>query len=170
MRSSIGAIVLLGALAFGAALVFDVGGVQSRLFAEPAEKPAVTPIAKLPAAGPAQKPSAPITPAWYLGRSGYDGAELERQSARASMVVYFQKRRCDACRRFEHEVLAAPEVKSFLADVVKVRLDADEEQELASRFGVTAVPSVVVVPQQGPPRVMPGRALSSPHLLVAFTK
>jgi thioredoxin family protein len=169
MRSSIGALVLLGALAFGAALVLDVGGLQSRLFAEGPEK-RPPPLARLPPLPPAARPSAPITPAWYLGQSGYEGAELERQSARASMVIYFQRRKCDACRRFEREVLAAPEVKSFLNDVVKVRLDADDEQKLAARFGISGVPAVVVVPQQGPPRVVPDRALSTPHTLIAFSR
>ena len=106
---SIGVLVFLAALVFGAALVLDLGGIQSRLFADGPDRPP-PPVAKLPAPAPSPKPAAPITPAWYLGATGYQGAELERQAARASMVVYFQKRKCDACRRFEHEVLGAPEV------------------------------------------------------------
>src|SRR5213595_338933 len=132
----IGALVMIAALALAAALVLDVGGLQSRLFADPPEKQREIAAPQLPAPA-AQKPAAPITPAWYLGASGYDGAELERQSARASMVIYFQKRACDACRKFEHDVLAATEVKSFLADVVKVRVDPDDgaaEKKLAARF------------------------------------
>src|SRR3954471_10858789 len=103
-RGWIGALVLIVALAFGAALVLDLGGLQSKLFAEGPEQSA-PPAAKLPPPAAPPKPAAPITPAWYIGGSGYDGAELERQAARASMLIYFQKRRCDACRRFEHDVL-----------------------------------------------------------------
>src|SRR6185436_12438118 len=99
-RGWIGALVFVAALAFGAALLLDIGGLQARLFAEGPEKGA-PPVAKLPPAAPPPKPAAPVTPAWYIGGSGYDGAELERQSARASMVIYFQKRKCDVCRRFE---------------------------------------------------------------------
>jgi hypothetical protein len=168
-RSSIGVLILVAALGFGAALVLDVGGLQSRLFADGPERPPPA-AAKLPSPPPPQKPAAPITPAWYLGSSGYEGAELERQAARASMVIYFQKRKCDPCRRFEHEVLASAEVKSFLAEVVKVRLDADDEQKLAARFGISAVPAIAVVPQHGPPRVIPERGLSSPHQLIAFSR
>ena len=170
MRSSIGALVLLAALAFGAALVLDLGGLQSRLFADGPERPPPPAVAKFPSPPPQQKPAAPITPAWYLGGSGYEGAELERQAARASMVIYFQKRKCDGCRRFEHEVLAAPEVKSFLSDVVKVRVDADEERKLAARFGVSGVPAIAVIPQHGPPRLIPEKALSAPHQLIAFCR
>src|ERR1700676_3840365 len=116
-RGSIGVVALLAALVCGGALVIDPGGLQSRLFASGSEQAPAPPVAKLPAPPPAQKPSAPITPAWYLGATGYEGAELERQSARASMVVYFQKRRCDPCRKFEKDVLAASDVKAFLSDL-----------------------------------------------------
>jgi thiol:disulfide interchange protein len=165
-------LVLLAALAVGAALVLDVGGVQARLFAEGPD-PARALAPKFPAAPPAPAPAAPITPAWYLGASGYDGAELERQAARANLVVYFQRRRCDPCRRFEHEVLGAPEVKSFLAEVVKVRVDPDDgdrEQKLAKRFGVTTLPAVAVIPQRGPPHLLPEQALGNPRLLVSFLR
>ncbi|MFN2547177.1 MAG: thioredoxin family protein [Myxococcales bacterium] len=167
----IGALMLLAAFAFAGTLVLDVGGLRSRLFAEGLEKQReIAPRLPPPSA---QKPSAPITPAWYLGASGYEGAELERQSAGANMVIYFQKRACEPCREFEHEVLASPEVKSFLADVVKVRVDPDGgvgEHKLAARFGVSGVPAVAVVPHQGPPHLLPDRALSNPHLLVAFSR
>jgi hypothetical protein len=170
-RSSIGVLVLLAALAFGAALVLDLGGIQSRLFPGGSER--TPPLAKLPAPPPSPKPTAPITPAWYLDANGYEGAELERQAARASMVIYFQKRKCDACRRFEREVLGAPEVKSFLSEVVKVRVDPEDgesERKLAARFGVRGVPAIAVIPHHGPPRVLPDRALSTPHQLVAFSR
>jgi Thioredoxin-like len=170
---SIGAIVLLAALAFGAALVLDVGGLQGRLFADGPDHPPPPALAKLPAPAAPQKPAAPITPAWYLGASGYEGGELERQAARATMVVYFQKKKCDACRRFEHEVLGAAEVKSFLGGVVKVRVDPDDgaaEQKLAARLGITGVPAVAVIPQRGPPRLLPDRALAGPRQLIAFSR
>ncbi|TMA19689.1 MAG: hypothetical protein E6J88_18125, partial [Deltaproteobacteria bacterium] len=77
----IGPWVLVAAIVFGAALVFDVGGLQSRLFAEGPERQRELAPPKLPAPE-VQKPAAPITPAWYLGASGYEGAELERQAAR----------------------------------------------------------------------------------------
>jgi hypothetical protein len=172
-RGSIGALVLLAALGFGAALVLDLGGIQSRLFADGAEQKPPPLAARLPSPPPPQKPSVPITPAWFLGASGYEGAELERQSARAGMVVYFQKRSCDPCRKFEHQVLGSPEVKSFLTGVVKVRVDPDDgdaEHRLAARFGVSGVPAVALVPHQGPPRLLPDKALSNPHLLVAFSR
>jgi len=167
-----GALVLIAALAFAGALVLDVGGLRSRLFAESPDPQREIAVPRLPAPA-AQKPAAPITPAWYIGASGYEGAELERQSARANMVIYFQKRACEPCRKFERDVLASAEVKSFLADVVKVRVDPDDgaaEHKLAARFGVADVPAIAVIPHQGPPRLLPDRALANPHLLVAFSR
>ena len=166
-----GTAVFLGALALAAMLVLDLGGLRTRLFADGPERSREI-MPKLPAPA-AEKQAAPITPAWFLDASGYDGAELERQSARASMVIYFQKRKCEPCRKFEHDVLGSPEVKSFLQEVVKVRVDPDDgdaERKLAMRFGVSGVPAIAVIPRQGPPRVLPDRALSNPHLLVAFSR
>ena len=171
-RSWIGGVALLLAVAVAGALWFDVGGLQAKLFAEPAEQQrAVT--AKLPAPAAQPKPAADITPAWFMGANGYDGAELERQSARAPLLLYFQKKGCDGCRRFEKDVLAAPEVKSFLSGVVKVRVDPDDgdrEQKLARRFGVSQLPAVAVIPQQGPARLLPEAALKSPRELIAFAR
>jgi hypothetical protein len=171
-RSSIGTLIFLAVLVFGAALVFDFGGLRTRLFADEGDRAPPPPLAKLPEPAAAQKPAAPVTPAWYLGASGYEGGELERQSARANMVVYFQRKKCDPCRRFEREILASAEVKSFLSDVVKVRLDLDDGDagKLATRFGVSGVPALAVVPQRGPPRLLPDRALGSGHMLISFCR
>ena len=98
---------------------------------------------------------------------------MERQAARASLLIYFQRRSCAGCRKFEKEVLASAEVKSFLGGVVKVRVDPDDgerEQKLARRFGVSQLPAVVVLPPQGPPRLLPDTALRSPHALIAFSR
>lgn len=176
-RSFIGVAVLLLALGFGVALVMDVGGLQSKLFNEgpPEKKPPA--VAKLPA--PADKPEpppGPVTPAWFVGANGFDGAELERQGARAPMVVYFQKRRCDGCRKFEHDVLASADVKGFLETAVKVRVDPEDgerEKKLAQRFGVVTVPAFVLVPQRGPAHQIPlqrASGLLSPRELIAFCR
>ncbi len=171
-RSWIGGLALLLALAFGAALYFDVGGLQTKLLADGQDKPRVI-FPQLGAAPSPPRPHAEITPAWFLGANGYDGAELERQASRASLLVYFQRRSCAGCRRFEKDVLASPEVKSFLGGVVKVRVDPDDgerEQKLARRFGVSQLPAVAVIPPQGPPRLLPAAALRSPHDLIAFSR
>ena len=177
-RSSgtLGVVVLVLALGFGAALLLDLGGLQGKLFTEgPPERPAPPESARLPPpATPAPAPAGPVTPAWFLGASGFDGAELERQSARATMLVYFQKKRCDECRQFEKSVLAAPEMKAFLQDVVKVRIDPGDgarEEKLARRFEVHDLPALAVVPQRGAVRLVPLRAGKlDAHALVAYCK
>lgn len=172
-RSWIGGLALLLAVTFGALLWFDVGGLQTRLFADGASEAKRVVSPKLAQAPAPQRPAQEITPAWFLGANGFDGAELERQSARASLIVYFQKKSCDPCRRFEKDVLATPEVKSFLGGLVKVRVDPEDgerEQKLAHRFGVAQLPAVAVVPPQGPPRLLPETALKSPRELIAFAR
>jgi hypothetical protein len=171
MARASGVIVLFLALAFGAALLLDLGGLQTKLFTEgPSQRPVVT--AKLPERPPEKAPSGPLTPAWFVGANGYDGAELERQSARATMVIYFAKRACEECRKFEREVLGTSEVKSFLEGVVKARVDPDDgerEQKLARRFGVDRLPALAVIPQRGPPHLVPLQHVT-PHQLVAYCR
>lgn len=183
-RSNAIGLGLLGlAVLFAAAVATDFRGLQTRLFTDSTPAKAVPALAKpaleKPAAerpAPAAALAASVTPAWFLDASGFDGGELERQSARAPMVVYFQKKACEACRRFEREVLAAPEVKSFLGGVVKVRVGVDagdREQKLARRFGVEDLPALVAVPQRGAPHVVPVRrakAFLSPQELVSFLR
>jgi thiol:disulfide interchange protein len=166
----VGPFVLIVAIVAGSALVLDVGGIQRRLFVEKDAPPKTLPV--LAEQQPPPKP-AEVTPAWYLGANGFDGAELERQSARAAMLVYFQRKQCDECRRFEREVLDAQSVRQFLQGLVKVRVDPDDgdrERRLMQRYEVASVPGVVVVSLQGPPRVLPKAALAAPSRLIAFSR
>lgn len=136
MKGAIGWVVLFAALAFGAAFAVDFHGLQRAILDE--------------------RPRHAVTPAWYLDASGYDGAEAEQKSAQAPMLVYFHKRVCEPCRKFEHEVLGP--AKPQLASVVKVRVDVDagdREKQLAKRFGVESAPGLALVPADGTPRALP---------------
>lgn len=175
--NTLGVAVLAAVLLFGAAVVLDFHGLQERLFAELAPGgPNKVVVAKLPERPVSAAPAQPVTDAWYLDASGFEGGELEQRAARASMVVYFQKARCDDCRRFEREVLAAPAVKSFLGGVVKVRVDAEasgRELRLSRRFGVERLPAIVAVPLHGPPHLVPVRRdklFVSPPELISFLR
>ena len=180
MRSSnaIGLAILGFAILAGAAIVLDVGGLQQKLFLESGPQQHAV-IAKLPEAKPdAPRPGPPpeLTPAWFVDSNGLDGAELERQATRAPMVVYLQSRDCDGCRKFERDVLAAATVKSFLAGVVKVRVDVkagDREQKVAQRFGASGLPAIYLVPVHGPGHLVPlqrGSGFLTPSELVAFLR
>ena len=180
MRSSnsIGLAVLGFAILAGAAIVLDAGGIQQKLFVEAAPRQREV-VAKLPepkAEPPRPGPAPEITPAWFVDSNGLDGAELERQATRAAMVVYFQSRACDGCRKFERDVLAAGPVKSLFAGMVKVRVDVkagEREQKLARRFGVDALPAVYLVPARGPGHLVPvrrGDSFLAPSELVGFLR
>jgi tetratricopeptide (TPR) repeat protein len=68
------------------------------------------------------------------------------------MLVYFRVDWCPHCRRMDREVLPAPAVTRFLADVVKVRVNPEDspvDQTLAKSYGAAGYPSVFVVPAPG---------------------
>ena len=159
---SIGFIILFSVICFGAAVVFDLGGIGGKVNKLLAFGPPDTPSAPAaPAPAPTALPSAAIktgdgapavTQAWFLDSGGYDGAVSERKSTGASMIIYFQKRGCDACRIVERELLASAEMKRFLASVVKVRIDVaagDPETRIAQHFKVSDLPSLVAVSPSG---------------------
>jgi tetratricopeptide (TPR) repeat protein len=68
------------------------------------------------------------------------------------MLVYFRVDWCPYCRRMDRDVIPAPAVTRFLADVVKVRVNPETsppDKELAKSYGVTGYPSVFVIPAPG---------------------
>jgi hypothetical protein len=165
--SNIGVIFLLLVLGFALAVWLDLGGLGMQMGklinipltrdknAQPEPPPPASTTAPMVA-------GAPVTQAWFLDASGYDGAETERKNSGAPMVIYFHKRACDACKKVEHELLGASEVKKALEGVVKVRIDvagSDRDAALSKKFGIVSdVPALVAVGQDGKPRLIDLRA------------
>ncbi len=129
---------------------------QAQRAVTPPAPPAPTPAGPPPPAPapiieelPSVPPRLSVSSYWYEGADGYRRAKHEHESARAPMLVYFRVDWCHACQRMDSEVLPASAVRSFLADVVKVRVNvesSDAERSLAKAFGVTGYPSVFVIP------------------------
>jgi len=150
---TIGLIVFALALAFGAAIWFDVGHIGEQLARLVSDNPsrAAAPSAASRDRTPPASPVA-ITQAWYLDVPGYAGADDERRAAHAPMLVYFQTRSCDLCRRVDRELLASPEMKPLLDGAVKVRVDvmsSAREQRLAQKLGALAVPALIEIDAKG---------------------
>lgn len=90
----------------------------------------------------------PVLPQkWY---TSYETAKQAAARHSLPLVLHFEARWCGACRRMEGEVLDRAEVVDLLGrEVVGVRVDADLNKDLISEFGITTLPTEVVVYADG---------------------
>ncbi len=65
------------------------------------------------------------------------------------LLVAFHMRRCPPCVAMDRSVLGTGAVRLALEDYVPVRLNVDEQRELANRFQVVATPTYAVVDPRG---------------------
>jgi len=90
-----------------------------------------------------------VSGSWYEGAAGYDRAWPEWKESKAPALVYFYTDWCRYCREFEHELLSSSEVKDYLQNVVKIRINPEagnKDNEVAKMFGVTGYPSIFIIP------------------------
>ena len=80
----------------------------------------------------------------------YAGAVKLASRAGLPLVLHFDAKWCGACRRMESEVLYRPEVKKLLGNtVIGCRVDADQRKDLIARFGISTLPTEVVINPDG---------------------
>ena len=78
--------------------------------------------------------------------------DAQRASAATNspMLLHFDASWCGACRRMETQVLNQPQVKEFLGTrVIGVRIDADRHRDLINRYGVSTLPTEIVIAADG---------------------
>jgi len=66
------------------------------------------------------------------------------------VLVYFYTDWCPYCREFDDELVAAPEVDTYLRDIVAVRINPElgvAEAELARRYGINGFPALYLHPR-----------------------
>jgi len=56
------------------------------------------------------------------------------------VLLYFHATWCPYCKKLEREVLSDGKVRAYLKDVIKVKIDAEKEVQLAEKYQVTAFP------------------------------
>ena len=89
---------------------------------------------------------APIPEGWG---TDYGAAFAEAAAEDRKVLIAFYMQRCPPCTAMDRMVLSTSAVKSALAAYIPVRVDVDEQRELANRFEVLATPTYAVVDAEG---------------------
>ncbi len=82
--------------------------------------------------------------------TNYQEARAESQRLGLPMVVHFSTTWCGPCQQMERETFSSAEVHQKLGSrFIGLKIDAEEEAELAAKFGVNAYPTDVIVAPSG---------------------
>jgi YHS domain-containing protein/thioredoxin-related protein len=96
----------------------------------------------LPATGMAQQP--------IRWESTLDGAQRVASQSNRLVLVEFVAPWCEVCRRMEAEVFSQPSVGAQVSiNYAPVRVNADQLPAIARQFGITALPTTVLITPQG---------------------
>ena len=83
-------------------------------------------------------------------RVDFEKAEAEAKVQNVPLVIHFHAHWCGPCQTMESEVLQTAEVHAALrSGIVGVKIDADNRRDLVSRFGISALPTDVIVSSSG---------------------
>ena len=88
-----------------------------------------------------------LTDAWY---SSFEKAMQQSKERGVPIVIHFHAHWCGPCRTMDSEVLETVEVRAALrAGIVGVKVNADDRKDLVSRFGVSVLPTDVIISPDG---------------------
>ncbi|HLA83166.1 MAG TPA: thioredoxin fold domain-containing protein [Thermoguttaceae bacterium] len=77
-------------------------------------------------------------------------AAAEAAAARRLVLIHFWAPWCTACNRMEQEVFSNPDVQvAIRADYVPVRLNVDHNRALAQQYGISSLPTDIIVTPEG---------------------
>lgn len=137
------------------------GGQVARPVAPPAEE------AKPPAEEGGAAMEAPAEIAWA---ADLDDALAKAKAADKPVLVDFFATWCGPCKKLESEGYADAGVKAAMAGYVAVKIDIDQNGELAGKYGVEGVPQLVVLDPEGNELYRPPAGYSNPSALLEELK
>lgn len=77
--------------------------------------------------------------------TNYNGVISSTGTNQPVALLYFTASWCGPCKLMARTTLAAPEVTNALSNLNHVALDIDEHPDLASQYGVEAVPTMIIL-------------------------
>jgi thiol:disulfide interchange protein len=82
-------------------------------------------------------------------RHDFAAARIEAQKKGEPRLLYFTSDFCDPCEQMKRTTWADRRVAAALAGYVPVKIDFLKETELDQKFGVEAIPTMIVVDSDG---------------------
>ena len=83
-------------------------------------------------------------------RTDFQAARAEAQQTGKLLLVHFWTESCGPCKLLETRVFAQPQVAVAISnEYIPVKVNANESPEIAQAYGVTRVPTDVIVTAQG---------------------
>src|SRR5436305_13968472 len=82
-------------------------------------------------------------------RKDLAAAQKEAATAHKPVLAYFTATWCGPCQEMHHTTWADAKVEAALRNFVPVKLDIDENSKIAADYQITAVPSYLVLDDQG---------------------
>ncbi len=86
---------------------------------------------------------------WFEGQSGYNKALQIQKETGEPVMLYFYVTWCPYCKQFEKDILGSPFVENGLKPALKVRINAEKETGLASKYDVRAYPRLFILKNSG---------------------
>jgi thiol:disulfide interchange protein len=84
-------------------------------------------------------------------RKDLQAAKAEAASSGKPVLAYFTAAWCGPCQRMHEETWPDPKVAAALNDVVPVKIDVDQNSDLAMSFNVNAIPRLQMIGPDGAP-------------------
>jgi len=81
--------------------------------------------------------------------SDFKTATARARTEKKFIYAEFYAHWCEACKEFEHAVLADPEVNAAMEKLVFLRVDVDKNADLAKEFDILAIPAGFLLKMDG---------------------
>jgi thiol:disulfide interchange protein len=89
-------------------------------------------------------------PVVSLWRADFQAAEERARAEQLPMLLHFGATWCGPCRQMERNVLGTAQVRESLTEgIIGVKVDSDRRRDLMKRFGVSVLPTDLVIAPDG---------------------